>query len=422
MANEKRYIGIRHRVKWSADGDALPTEVCINQTGYDLASEQDELDFAYSMLPTAWVKPEPGDDLSSFEPHHVKWSKLRKNQKMPEGIHKNQIQQDKDGVTVATGVPASYIGLEYGDIVAMTQGGSGDYFAYALARQGEEVGASVMRIPPFVFTKHRGDKSKDDDAKLLAALVQTNPELFFAVSDRDFALIRVREAFIARTDAVKARIACGQRLRQRVIGEIFCRPEGLYPEGGIEKRYDELKANDVIYGALETEEAKRERELGKCVPELDIYRKLFEPIEGCGPRIAAGIIAAIGDIRRFETDAKLKAFCGVHIQKDGKFARLRHGQVANWSPDARQALYLLVDQFNRRPDSHWGAYLLQMKANLRGKHPEPIVGENGKKRYSNGHTHKMALWRTATRFVEWLHKEWWKLERARSRENLQDAA
>ena len=34
------------------------------------------------------------------------------------------------------------------------------------------------------------------------------------------------------------------------------------------------------------------------------------------------------------------------------------------------------------------------------------------KRYTKGHIHKMAIWRSLTRFVESLHREWWKLERS----------
>jgi hypothetical protein len=84
--------------------------------------------------------------------------------------------------------------------------------------------------------------------------------------------------------------------------------------------------------------------------------------------------------------------------------------VANWSPNSRQALYLLGDQFNRRPDSEWGSKLLRYKRNLREKHPEVVVGENGAKKYTDGHILKMALWRARSRFAEWLWKKWTALE------------
>jgi len=120
--------------------------------------------------------------------------------------------------------------------------------------------------------------------------------------------------------------------------------------------------------------------------------------------------------------AKVKHQCGVHIASDGSFPRRRAGQVANWSPQARQALYLLCDQFNRRPDSEWGQKLLAQKAKYRQTHPEPVevekeVTQNGKKvkktvkLYTDGHIHKMALKWCATKFVEWMSREWLRLEK-----------
>lgn len=242
----------------------------------------------------------------------------------------------------------------------------------------------------------------------------------------------------------------------------------------------------------------------------DVWREIFEPIQGCGPRIAAGLIAAIGTVQRFEVSpdaaamqasytrgaaaerlgrldedaylvrdpaspplsryhltvrlrdwkrdhvdpegaaalgeavrchqersrlrrkarqrgiAKLAAFCGVHVLRGGKyqdvppeksFPRRRGGALANWNTLARQALYLLGDQFNRRPDSPWGQRLIAAKARLRAIHPEPVVvkkngpDDKGTKRYTDGHIHKMAIWRTLTRFVSWLFREWRRLER-----------
>jgi hypothetical protein len=224
---------------------------------------------------------------------------------------------------------------------------------------------------------------------------------------------------VERVDAMKARIACVQRLHQRVIGEIFCSEGGPFPEGSFDKAFEARKANDTVLKALFAEEKARKKELSEALEGLAVYRRLFEPIDGCGPAIASRIISAIIEIRRFETAAKLKAFCSVHVLHDGKFARRRKGQVSNWHPDARQALFLLGDQFNRRPDSVWGKKLREYKTKLRDKHPEVVVGEDGKKRYTNGHIHKMAMWRTLTKFVEWLFREWWRLEREATAQPVQ---
>jgi hypothetical protein len=97
--------------------------------------------------------------------------------------------------------------------------------------------------------------------------------------------------------------------------------------------------------------------------------------------------------------------------------------MSNWSPAARQAMYLLAEQWVKRPDSFWGRKLKENKARLRVIHPE-ILEVEGKKRYTDGHIHKMACWRTATQFVRKLANDWIKLEGspAISSEKLQKAA
>mgnify|MGYP001610891068 FL=1 len=138
---------------------------------------------------------------------------------------------------------------------------------------------------------------------------------------------------------------------------------------------------------------------------MDIYKNIFSPIEGCGPMIASRIIASVGDIRRFEGNiAKFKAYCGVHLQ-DGQFARQRNNEAANWSNEIRQAMYLLGEQFNRRPNSVWGMKFREYKEKMRNSHPE-TVGEGGKKKYTPSHIHKMAKWRTLTKFAEYVFKKW----------------
>ncbi len=345
-------IGIRHRVKQTAEGEARPTEVSIRH-GDEFKvlvqkTEADELEFVRT-------------------------------------------------------------GLMENDRIAMVLGGSGDSLAYALSRTGEGLGAKVFRIPAYRLKAERGDAEKDGDSTLLARLIFTKPELFYEVRARDRALIEVSECYRARIEAMKARIACEQRLRTSFIGKTFRRPEGPYPEGQIEDLFDKEKASSVILQNLEAEESARDKDLAKALKALDVFTDIFGKVEGCGSSIAAGIISAVGDIRRFETKPKFKAFLGVHVLTDGTFARRRRNQTSNWNPAGRQAMYLFGDQMNRRADSVWGKKLREYKVKLREKHPEVVV-VGGKKRYTDGHIHKMALWRTITKFAEWLYGEWWDLE------------
>ncbi|MBU6431025.1 MAG: transposase [Patescibacteria group bacterium] len=301
-------------------------------------------------------------------------------------------------------MPSSYDGLRAGDTVVSMLGGSGRKMIFALSRKAERIGAKVLCVSSGLLNKFReGDKEKD--AENLAKLFVKQPSLFHEVTIKDRELILLREKLDARTDAMKARIACEQRLAQRIIGNIFCSEENLYPEGKLEDLFDQEKASDKIFQSLFAEEKARGKELTACVSAMDVYKNIFEPIEGCGPMIASRIIASIGDIRRFEGNvARFKAYCGVHL-RDGQFARRRNNEAANWSNEIRQAMYLLAEQFNKRPDSTWGLRLREIKEKIRVAHPE-AVGENGKKKYTPMHIHRMAKWRTLTKFAEKLFKEW----------------
>lgn len=141
--------------------------------------------------------------------------------------------------------------------------------------------------------------------------------------------------------------------------------------------------------------------------------------------------------------AKFRAYCGVHlrtIDKNGnpihprlQFPRKRRRSevstgLANWNNAIRQALYLLVEQANRRPESFWGKKLLENKKRFRAKHPEPEMipsadPKTGKDKinaktgevvlvecYTIGHIHKMAWWATAQQIANHIFNEWNKIE------------
>jgi len=290
-----------------------------------------------------------------------------------------------------------------------------------------------------------------------------------------------------RIDAMKARIACEQRLRQSLIGSVFCR-EDDFADLDIEAQFEELKASDRILHVLVEEETRRIKNLDRAIQQTAVWQHIFDKVKGIGPALAGRLISAIGGIERFlvepeqtrmdelyaksvqlereanlsdlkhfvepgatpfdtlrrvaswcahngrpnqaaqlehavechqersklrqkarkATQAKLKKFCGVAVMPDGRFPRRRAGQVANWHPDAR---HLFSDQVNRQSDrTRWGKILLEYKGKLRAAHPE-VIEVDGKKRYTDGHIHKMALWRTVTKFVEWLADEWSTLAR-----------
>lgn len=488
-----RAIGIRHRVKQTRDGEARPTQMVIFEddqfTSYDLDDDNAELDFVRGRFPVAFRAITAADNLSDFNPRHVKWRTVKATEDASK-LHPAHTRKVEGKLQVATKVPTSYDGLKPGDVVGMSMGGSGDRFAYALSRVGEKVGATVFRLPPFELKRLRVVDEKDGDAKLLAILVRDQRDLFHEVTANTRRIINVRECQTLRIDAMKGRIACEQRLLQALNGQVFC-TEDDFRELDLEAAFAELKANDRIYLALEDEEGERLKALDRAVKDTEVWQEILEGVTGIGPALAGRLISSIGTIERFMVEpdqarmdalyeesvrlereggfkelhkyvqegentfqtlqrvaswclansrpreaallaravqcheersklrrnarnkgrGKLKSFCGVAVMEGGLFPRRRHGSVANWHPDARQALYLLADQFNRQGDrTRWGLMLREYKAKFRAAHPQETQ-ENGKSRYSDGHIHKMTLWRTVTKFVEFLYDEWSDLAR-----------
>ncbi len=428
-----RIVGIVHRVKRKKDQAPRPTLVYISDQKlgtiekHELATEQEELDFLNGRCPIAWRKCTPDEPCVDQKiEHQTIFCAAKEGDALVERqewqCHYDVKKGTKKLVEVADKVPCHWIGLEHGDTVAMTLGGSGDYFAFALSRKLGDMQGQVIRIPPFMLDKHRGNASKDCDAELLVKLACEHRDEFYFTIAPDRQIIKLRNAYHYRMDVMKERIACEQRLFQRTRGDIFCNEEGLFPEGSLIKEFERRKASDVILQANLAEEAIAEKALKNAVEVLDVWNEVFADIDGIGYKIAARIISSVIDIRRFEKPSQLAAFLGVHVLKDGRFPRRRNGELANWHPDGRQALYLFADQLVRQKDrTKWGRYFLARKAALRVIHPVVEVDEKSKKKYTDGHIHKMAIWRTLTRFAEYLHREWWKLADAAAKGTDQKA-
>lgn len=398
-----RLIGIRHRIKKTAKGTEQPTQVAIKADGaiktYDLKSEQEELDFLLGRWPSAWRPAAEGEDLSALPSHHI-------------------VKKKDDGKTV-TIVPAAHEGFQTGDTALFLLGGSGDRFASALSRRGEEIGSLVFRIPAYALKARRTEEqTKEDDSLTLISLFEQEPSAFYLLDPADRDLIAVKEALYARRDAQKARIACQQRLRQRFIGEIFLSVDGRFPEGSIEDAWDERKANDQTLQLLIKEEKYSENQLKAAVQKIPVWQEVLAGVEGIGEVIAAGIIGPIGDVRRFATQWKFNKFCGTHVLPDGRFPRMRAGEYSGYNPWIRQSLYLFAGQAEYRPDSVWGQRLLEIKKAYQERYPEPVMVETGGKtvkKYTKGHIRNMAKWRLLTEFVLWLYGEWTNLAEKHAR-------
>lgn len=451
-----RIIALAHRVKARMrDGeaiDAVPTKVLINTTEGEpgiplsLEDERAELDFVHGCFPVEWAAVDPANpdhraQVKALPDHHVKWKKV--NEEDADAAPEELVSHEGTGKSrtwfIATKFATAFDGLRSSDTCLMALGGSGNPLSFALSNKCEKLGGALYRLPGHALRAARGEKPADQEVRdqseleTLCLLWKGSPESFHKSDRADRERILVATHHRAFKEAQLARMACAARLRQAVIGRIFMREGGEYEEGLVDRWFDDEKASDPLFEAFVKIEAKCKKQLEKAVLSSRVWQ-ILEPIPGVGPSIAGALIASIGDIRRFSTDDKLMAFGGLHtLRSDGKkwqkgetpggaiMARRRRGQLSNWNPSLRQSLFLLADQFNRRPDSFWGQKLLANKKTYREIHPEMII-EDGKKRYNDGHIHKMALWKTLRQFLRWLHRKWWKLENGEGAGEVRKAA
>ncbi|MBI2054108.1 MAG: hypothetical protein HYT36_02140 [Candidatus Staskawiczbacteria bacterium] len=452
-----RIVAIMHRVKKTREGVAKPTMVAIKENDniivYQLKTETDEYDFSKARFSVEWRKVGQDEKIQWFDkeknpggirPHQCQWEILTKVEEM-KGINPDHIRilKNKKRAEKLVALPVKFDGLKKEDKVVTIFGGSGYIFAGKLSIEGDRVGACVYCLSPQELAARRGGDKKEDHLNIVK-IFEEMPYLFHGIRPVDRGIIRAREALSLRQAAQEQRKKRQQQVWHSLKGRVFLDEEGNYGEleGELPEVYKEAQEKDVILQNLWKQEEEAEKGLKKSVQGLPVWEKIFKDIEGCGERIAAGILTSIGDIRRFMAPngkARLKAFCGAHVMFGGKygdrpkerqFPRRRKGigEKANWSPEARQSLYLLAEQFNRRPDTEWGRKLFEYKMYLWQKYPQPIEAagnsdeplENGendgnepgkKKRYTKGHLLKMALRHTITKFVEWVYKEWVKLEK-----------
>jgi hypothetical protein len=412
----QRYIGIYYGVKRDdITGKPRPTKVCIwNTKGeevahYDLKVATEELDFIKGQYVSAWRIATVQDDFSKCKRVFRKF--LAPKNKKPQHIDERFLQLIETGSEPGwyeiTHVPVQYDGIMEGDRVVVILQGVGNRFAFAASLRAEKMNdVKVFHCPGRIIKEQRDTEKELAVEKFLAQTALLNATYLLPVVARDRDVISVKLYFYKFVNAQAARKAAFNRARATFEGEIFCSEDGLYPDAELEFLFDEVAFNSFTLQTHVTEEKQSYKRLMDLMEKLTLFNEVFSPIEGMGPRIAAAIIASIGSITKFKNDANFKSYCGVAPDKHGKFRRARKGQSVNYSPQARQALYLFADQCLKRANSQWGRKLREQKARLRAKHPEKIMNEHGKWVYTDGHIHKMACWHMLGKFAEYLFKQW----------------
>ena len=308
-------------------------------------------------------------------------------------------------------------GLCSGDTVVTIFGGTGANFLAGLLERAQAIGATIYRTAPNNLKRFRDERNYDkkDDANTLVEMFRLHPELFHQARAQDRAVFRLRVSYMNWSNAQRLRILAENHIDTHVKERAFLDAASFTSQQQtLEQLIEAEKARDETLKFLRKQEGALKRVIGKSLKGIPIWDQYLDDILGVGPSIASQIIVTVGDIARFTSVAAFCKFCGQHCDAKGKFPRNRRGEASDWNNIARQAFYLLRQQFVYQKDPEWGRKYRDNLARLNVKHPEPVMVENEKgkkvKRYTKAHLNKMALIKTCHQFCVKLWKEWRRLE------------
>lgn len=264
--------------------------------------------------------------------------------------------------------------LKAGDQVFLEAGSGADCFALGCLRQG----AKVWRLPTHLSKAKReqSGKGKEATAEILQELSTTSPDLFYSFGERQAPVAEiaalatgyrrmqddVRKPLVQKTRASVQEIALAQgapdaievsRMTEAMVNEIF-EPSFLQT---LAKTKPNFSLADVLEGALKAIEKGFYTELQHKLKRLPLFQAIFDPIPGCGPRIAGSVIGQIGDIRAFRSPGALKSYAGYGQSSDNPALRQRRrtGELFPVNQELKQATWDFSQQTRMygRADNPW---------------------------------------------------------------------
>ncbi len=178
-----------------------------------------------------------------------------------------------------------------------------------------DAGSKIYRCSTHQTKKFRQimglEKTDDNDVRIIFGLWEKRPEEFY-----EYYYNPVYYEFKTLYSAFK-RI---QKVRNAIGNQSWAAPDSLV----LQKHK----------GSLEDQEAEVVRDIGKMLSQMPIYTEYLSKVAGVDVKTAAGLIAHVGDIRRFQNISCYMAYFGLHTV-DGKAPRKSKGKMANWDQDGR---------------------------------------------------------------------------------------
>lgn len=270
-------------------------------------------------------------------------------------------------------------------------------------------------------TTKRLDQDDEADAKLAAVAVTEIMADYDAITE-----------YIAGTSPKAAERVKSGELTKRDLEKALDNAE--QPHGLIQN-----KAALMVCAMLDNAkraEVKASNAIQANLDGIPIWDEFLSQVPGCGPRIAGNLIASI-DISKARYASSLWKLCGYDVAQDGRGRSRRKEHLVDkvtidsdgnevkhkgigFNPQLKTVLFYLGDQFNRKPDSHYGQLLRNEKHRLENHAKYGLAAEeayaNAPKddkpeyRPSKGHRQNMARRKAIKHFLVDLYKAWRALE------------
>ena len=199
-----------------------------------------------------------------------------------------------------------------------------------------EAGAKIFRTTTDQTAKYREklgwEKTHDNDVKILYALYEAYPEQFREFNP-DPVYAEFATLYASFKEMQKTRVALGNRLYAA-----------------------ESEAVQTVLKDFEKQEKQILKTLESKLETMPIYTEFLVKVKGIGPATSAGLIAFVGDIRRFKSVSAMMKYFGLDV-RDGKAPRLQKGQMAKWHHKGRSLILgVIADSFVKQRSPYRAIY------------------------------------------------------------------
>ncbi len=317
-------------------------------------------------------------------------------------------EEDKRGSKFSLNTPRERLQflretVKSGDRVYLLSGGISREVATFLAKRGIEVAI----VPASKIGKRTTSLQ-------IAKKAREEPEAFNIWHPEETSILELRSLLKKWQEMVEERKAVGNRLTSAFYAQVLQNPEEYFEKtaSDLSRLAKSFRDKNPLYAMLCSQEQETKRVLVQLVTEMPLYQEVFSLIEGCGPLIAARIIAYTRRIDRFPNAAAYATYCGFGLRIDPNGEVHRQRRRKGESSGRHEGLYytirylLIEQQFRRFKRGKWAEFLQQrilheMEKKEKGLSTNPNDTPTGR-----------AIWWIGNRFCREIYKKWKEFEAA----------